>query len=459
VALNAACVFEVRTTGSDNNGGGFRTGASGTDRSQQDAAHATLTTSSTVHTTTTQINVAVGDYTVTANDVGNIVQVTGGTATAGFYEITTVDTGNNRWTVDRSVGTAGQTVAGAMGGALATPGKSGSVPLVSGNKIWIKAGTYSITSASTNVANGCFASTSPGVYIEGYNSSRGDLGTKPLLQASGISTFTLISFTTNNAHMVANVSLDGASLTSSQGLSIRNIGYRVHVANCTNGAFVSNLSAVAKFIECSATGCSSQPVYQAGNCFYCTAYDNTVSAFEAASAETVHVACIADSNSGATTDGFLMSGGTSSNGPLINCVAYNNGRDGFRLSAVRGGLLMNCIAESNAAYGFDLVSNISNVQLMKCAGYNNTTANTNIGTGTNVNNLNFITGSGSFFTNAASQNFTLNNTAGAGAVVREVADPTTFPGMSSTTNFGDVGAAQAEDGTGGGGGGEISHVF
>jgi hypothetical protein len=38
MALNAACVFEIRTTGSDSNGGGFNSGASGTDRSQQNGA-------------------------------------------------------------------------------------------------------------------------------------------------------------------------------------------------------------------------------------------------------------------------------------------------------------------------------------------------------------------------------------------------------------------------------------
>jgi hypothetical protein len=37
MALNAAVVWDVRTTGNDTNGGGFRAGAAGTDYSQQDA--------------------------------------------------------------------------------------------------------------------------------------------------------------------------------------------------------------------------------------------------------------------------------------------------------------------------------------------------------------------------------------------------------------------------------------
>lgn len=88
--------------------------------------NATLTAATVVHSTTTQINVAIGDYTVNANDDGNIVQITGGTATAGYYRIASVDVPNNRWTLDRSAGTAGQTVVGTMGySAYVSGGKLG----------------------------------------------------------------------------------------------------------------------------------------------------------------------------------------------------------------------------------------------------------------------------------------------------------------------------------------------
>ena len=146
MALASALVWEVRTSGADTNGGGFKTGASGTDRSQQDGAFATLSVLSTVHTTTTQINVSLVDYTVVAGDVGNVLQVTGGSATAGFYEITAVDVPNNRWTMDRSVGTAAQTVIGVMGGALATLTILIDVS-VANNWIYVKSGTYTHATA------------------------------------------------------------------------------------------------------------------------------------------------------------------------------------------------------------------------------------------------------------------------------------------------------------------------
>lgn len=454
MALSANIVFEVRTAGSDSNGGGFNSGASGTDRSQQNAAHATLTTSSTVHTTTTQINVAVGDYTVTTGDVGNLVQVTGGTATAGFYEITAVDTGNNRWTVDRSVGTAAQTVAGAMGGALASLGKVGGSGYVTGTKVWVKAGTYSVTSASTNVTNGCFSAGSNGIFIEGYNATRGDLGTRPLIQASGISTFTLISISNNNAHQVTNLKLDGASLTSSRGIVVRHRAYRIEVVNCTNGACVGDLGSTI-YLECTASGCSSQIAFDECNCHTCVAYDNTVTGF-AGTQGLWYVNCISDSNSGASSDGFASSSGTALNAHWVNCVAYNNGRDGFRFSAARGGIFVNCIAEDNAGWGFNGV-NVNGNTLINCAGYSNTSGESTFGSGVNNNNYNFVTGGGSFFTNAASQNFALNNTGGAGAAARAAGAPGAFP-VIGTTGYLDIGAAQHQD-TGGGGGGEVSHVF
>ncbi len=82
MAISSSTVFEIRTSGNDNNGGGFVTGASGSDFSQQDSAQATTTTSSVVNSTTTIIDVDSGDYTCTDNDVGNIINITGGTATA-----------------------------------------------------------------------------------------------------------------------------------------------------------------------------------------------------------------------------------------------------------------------------------------------------------------------------------------------------------------------------------------
>src|SRR5947209_15754292 len=121
MAISANTVFEIRTTGSDNNGGGFVTGASGTDFSQQDTAqvnidNATITTS----ITTTTVTFSAG-YTPTAADIGNIVQfLTGTNVTAGFYQITAQTA--TTWTLDRTPLSAGTTTnaTAKMGGGLAS---------------------------------------------------------------------------------------------------------------------------------------------------------------------------------------------------------------------------------------------------------------------------------------------------------------------------------------------------
>jgi hypothetical protein len=441
MALNAAVVWEVRTTGSDTNGGGFKAGASGTDRSQQDAAYATLTTASTVHTTTTQINVAVGDFTVSAADVGNVLQVTGGTATAGFYEITAIDVGNNRWTVDRAVGTAGQTVAGAMGGALASLGILGGV-VVTSHTIYIKTGTYSITSASTNVAGGCFAPSGVAtLWIEGYSVTRGDRITPPTLQASGIATATMISMWSSGDWRIINLKGDGASLTSIRFINgNRGLIYKCIGINCTNGAFVQASNAPI-VVGCTATGCSTVAPIQGYFCIGCEGYANTVTAFSIPGAG-MALDCIASANTGASSVGFLLAQGA----VATNCSAYANGSHGFS-SASNAVECYNDIAEGNGGYGFNLTGN--GPTLLKCAAYNNTSGASNL-TGTKPLNIDPITGTATFFVDAATGDFALNETAGGGALVRAAGYPGTFP-RGITTGYLDIGAAQHQDGGGGSG--------
>src|SRR5438105_2455552 len=106
MAISASFVWEVRTTGADTNGGGFKTGATGTDFSQQDAAQASGADLAVDATTNTKITSATHNF--VAADVGNLIQISAGTGyTTGFYEIVSV--ASNAATLDRSpaaVGTA-----------------------------------------------------------------------------------------------------------------------------------------------------------------------------------------------------------------------------------------------------------------------------------------------------------------------------------------------------------------
>lgn len=431
MALNAAAVWEIRTTGNDANGGAFRAGGTGTDYSIQDSPQVTIdgaTITATVHTATTQLNI-VG-YTVSAVDVNNHVNIAGGTMTAGTYEITAVDIPNNRWTIDRAGGTATQTGTGRMGGAKLTPGSVAPL-IVAGNSIYQKAGTYPITSASTNIAGGCVTLTAR-LYWEGYQNTRGDMGTKPLWQASAISTAVILTHTLDAIYV--NLSIDGAGLTSISGFSSsgRSSFIKCVAMNCTNTGFTGSGTSTL-YDRCRSTAnTTAGSGFLNGIAFGCVADANTVAGFTSTNC----INCIAYANSGASTDGFTTA---ANNVQWINCTAYGNGRDGFASGATVALRWFNCIAEGNTQYGYNGSTNPKT--LINCAAYNNTAGPTN---GTFVVTLGFITGTASFFVNAAAGNFALNTNAGGGAVLRAAGVMGVFPDAIST-GYQDVGAVQHID--------------
>jgi len=195
MAITANTIYEFQSGGSDANGGGFDStiANAGTDYSTSTTAQATLTTASVVAATTTDITVSAGDYTVASTDIGNIFYLTGGSATAGFYQVVSLP-GGNVWRMDRSLGTAGQTCPGKMGGCRNLL-SSNSFPaaLVAGNKVYVKNGSYSLASFGSQTAGTISAI----VQILGYNSTRDDNPTganRPTLTMAG-NTFTLGNFT------------------------------------------------------------------------------------------------------------------------------------------------------------------------------------------------------------------------------------------------------------------------
>lgn len=484
MAISSDVCWEIQVLGSDSNGGGFKAGASGTDRSQSTSAHATLTTSSVVHSTTTQINVHASNHTVSAADVGNVLQVTGGTATAGFYEITVADVPNNRWTVDRAVGTAGQTVAGAMGGCLASLHKIGTAnnttQLIQGQKIFIKAGTYQRSATTTvNAPAASFADTSRrAVRVIGYNTTRGDTprgNNRPVIQLITNTGQTCVDFsgTANGSGWMENVILDGNGLGTSSGLTISNASIwntfiNVTVKNCTSvGIYVRGESLL---MDCEATNITGglAGIRMSGDfaAIRCWSHDNTVSGFYLANKSGLVWQCVSSNNTGATSHGYEMAYGYQ----FIHNVAYANGGDGIRTSAsgvVAYINIQNNILVNNGAYGISFGANnyprlpfISNN-----AFYNNTSgsfrdfANTSGSNGVGALTDPNITLTGDPFTDAANDDFTLNNTSGAGAACRATGfTGTAAVGTITSVGYQDVGVFQHQD-SGGGGSAGGAHIF
>lgn len=456
MAIAGGAVWEVQPSsgiGNDVNGGGFVTGASGSDYSQAARRVATGTDDSTtdgVANGTTTFTSATANFGTTI--VGNIIYLQGGT---GSLAITrrqvTARASTTSITVDASVA-AGTGITMNIGGPLASPGEAGRNSLA-GNIVHIKSGpTYSVTSTTGNVSGGLFNKNSINVSIIGYQTTRYDYGTPPLIQASGISTFALIT-TGAAGTFVGNLVVDGATLSGSRAISLSGgvIGYKLKVLNCLN----SGLSGTgASLIDCEATGCTTTgSALAALNLIGCYAHDNSINGISVAA---YAVGCISESNSGATSDGFIYSSALTM---CQNCTAYNNGRDGFRTNGLSQQAI-NCIAEGNGTSGtgtgFNNPSDFNSNMFINCAAFDNVTADFDVGTGLNDLNVNPVTGTSTFFTDAPNGDFSLNNTAGGGADARGAGFPGTYPG-GLTVSIQDIGAAQSSSSSSGGG--EHSAVF
>lgn len=445
MSLSAGIVWEVRATGSGNNGGGFKTGASGTDYSQQNAAQYALT-----GLTTAAANAIILTSSAAADMVGNIIQVTGGTNfITGFYEIISVSVGVSI-TVDRNcTSAAGASGAGNIGGAVDLPQTIiGASPVaVSGNKVWIKNGTYIISAALAPPAGSSNAKT----IVYGYNATRGDLDTVndysnfPIIQNNNTGNFMIDSTTNIELH---NIVCDGGS-----GVTKANLGIRLKdgslIDNCkvmrwsTNQAF--NLQ-IASAFRCLATGGASG----SDSCFVgaqsvtfigCVADNNGCEGFRAVNGGITIEDCISSNNTGV---GIAID----SNDVTVKGVTiYNNSSHGITIAASQGDFarIFDCVIYSNGGYGI----NSSTAYSQAFSDYNAFGANTSGARNNWPTGPNDVALSADPFTNAAVGNFSLNNTAGGGAACRAAGYPGVFPG-GLTTGYLDIGAVQHQDSGGGG---------
>ncbi len=406
------------------------------DYSQKDAFGFSL-----VGLTTGAANAIILTASATVAMVGNGVQVTGGTNfIVGFYQINSVSAGVSL-TVDRNCTTAaGAGGTAGIGGGLASPGQAGAIATVAGMIVFVNynATAFSATSASTNIAAGC-VSGAGNVFYHGYDTGRFLWNTDANRPTFKIAASTATLFANNTAYIVARLILDGDNQTTSKGSGTGPSFWGCHAKNFNAGAFLNTLGYC---VYCSATTCSTvSPFSGSIICEWCEAYANTVTPFTAV---VILNNCLSYANTGATTDGYSLNGSVAT-----NCVSYNNGQHGFRTGGgTKVNLLSNCIAEANAGVGFDPLN--STIFILKtCASYNNTGGRIVAGTIAAIDSGPII-GTGTFFTSAATGDFSLNNTASQGALCRAVAFPTTFP-AGLTASYEDVGAAQSQASAGSGG--------
>ncbi len=193
MAISALTVFEVRSnaTAGNVNGGGFVTGASGVDYSQQTGAQYPLTGVTSAGAGDTVLSASAA-----ADMVGNLLRVVSGTnytTTNPWFEILSVVPGVSITCGTNAAGASISTGIGIngvmnIGGALSLGSTDDTVfeQLVAGNKMWIKNGTYTL---GGTVAIAAAGGAQKPIVVEGYNSQRNDKptgSTRPTLDAGAV---------------------------------------------------------------------------------------------------------------------------------------------------------------------------------------------------------------------------------------------------------------------------------
>jgi hypothetical protein len=373
-ALNAATVWDVRTTGSANNGGGFKSGT-GTDQSQSDAAADSGTDLACADGDAAAPVVTSATHDFVTADVGNIINITevGDGFTLGRYQIASVNA--NAATLDRACGANGALTGGDwyLGGAVNHPDTISAI-VVAGNTIYIQNGSYVKVGANAYILNTSVAGGN-GTPIQwiGYitNHSTVPIGTdRPVFDgdsdANGTDdTATIVDL--NNAgnifkHMIwKNATTTGIDLAASVNAHFENIRLTSNV----DGVGTVASSSGNYFLNCEVDNNSSDGMNSAGNysptLINCYVHDNTAVGIQSAHTGSFAVAInsifdsnggigfgafnraviinsIAYNNTGAATSGFLFSGADTANLSLaLNSIAMNNGQYGFSRNATTRG--------------------------------------------------------------------------------------------------------------------------
>lgn len=449
--------FFVQTTGSDMNGGSSTSDSAAYTSTNGNYNGGTTFTPTDGSTPASSVN--VGDFASVYND--------GATAPVYVARVTAVAAGANgaiTLSTTAKSGTAPTSSATArsikVGGAWKGPNAATFHPFgfitnaltnASGDypRVNFKSGTnYAITAAMTH-------SNAGPIYFQGYTSSAGDGGRATIDGGTSGASYTMLTFNVSQITLRDLIFQNNGASGIASGLVSSGAGSieRVVVNSTRGNGF--QISGSSTLLECEAYGCNQSNtssfygigIGTGGLAVRCVSHDNSGSnaaGFRSLNTGAVFLDCVADTN-GAT--GFSLANGANLNG----CVAYNNTGPGVTCSNSSAFYLLgNCVLSQNTTYGVNNTGSTSNVRLSNCAYYSNTSGQTNGA----VDTSGAITLSGDPFTAASTGDFTLNNTAGAGAACRGTgrgAFTETQASYTGTVGYPDVGAAQSQASGGSGG--------
>lgn len=389
--------------------------------------------------------VTVGSTTVTSATGGFTTAMIGnGINIAGTCFEITARASTNSITVDRNTGTGtGQT--GKVGGACKTQGYIAS-QLVDGNIVHAKAGTYTNTSSTSNVAGGTInlAPATKPVQWRGYEVTRGDnTGVRPIFQSyEGASNY--IARSDGGYLTFDNIEFDGVNNSGAVPLVNSNIYNRYincRFHNCLDIG-VRTANAGVTLIDCEIDHCAVGVSGGRQSILFCYIHD----------CSTAGVAFSAGNRGNAKGCFFLNCAKSiqfvdNEDVTVDDCLSYGSTGTAFSIESLTASTatLLNCIAINSGGYGF-VTPATNSTYLIFCAGYNNFSGNTD---GHAMQNAGFITLSADPCNAAGSGDYSLNTAAGGGALLRGLGFPAKLAGLATTAIYGDPGPFQHQDAGGG----------
>ncbi len=439
MALDQQTNWEIRTTGNDNNGGGYIANGGGIDYSMQSGSQLSLSDASQVLASNT-LTIITGVFTTQMS--GNTIFFRSGTNfVTGFYQILKwVDSTNV--VIDRTctTGGAGSLGTGEVGGArLSLDNNSFPTTVVGGNTAYIQVGTYNLAQPFSSANQ---VGTLP-MYWLGYNLSRNDNPTSTGRPFINVGTS---SFAFGNSNMSNYI-----QFSSSSGLGIINGTSNRHQFNKFISLSITSTNLAARGNSTRYFSCE----FTAPNCIGfgdnnisgtllegCSFYNcGTGSLLQAQSVQVSD--CVYSGNKlGSTVIGAFVS--------FLRTTFYGGETPsgiGISMSGVDASSVFDCIF-----YGFNSALVNTAFRKTQLVGYNNFFNNNTdrvkfeVGIGDVALNPNFIA--------ANSGNFSL------GTNLKNIGFPGTInTGSGSiTTGFADIGAIQANTSSGTGSA-NVTNIF
>jgi hypothetical protein len=407
MAFAATMQWDVRTTGSDANGGGFdpTAGTPGTDYSLQDSPQVTYTDLVIDGTTNTKCTSA--GFPFTSAHVGNVINIASGT---GFsvQRVQILSVTAAVATCDKSLGTLSSTGGnGVLGGSLLTP--TAAVALaIANNTVHIKAGTYTKTTTIT---------VSTAITLAGYGTTHNDGGTKPLITTA---TNSINLFTYNATVTWRNLSMSHTAGTRANCIFCGSNFTLAYIDHCVIDGFTyayrgENSSGAAGGVSVFATEIKNCTVGVIWAWFQilvdsCYIHDNTGTAILKNSTQNSHVSIVrtilAVNTIGIDTTNF------NNCFTVSGCTIAGNTSDGVTTAGL--GIWTNNIFYGNGGWGINGIPS-------GIVGFNAFGANSSGAVNGAYNNLSTVTLSADPFTDSAGGDYSLNATAGGGAACKNAA--------------------------------------